>query len=92
MLTLTVQSLLDWSTGSGRSRQEPARTSSHRQHLVDEVMGLNPGATVEFLSSFTDRALQQYAAHLRTCQDRRGPDTGWIREAGSPAVVRVEAE
>lgn len=92
MLTLKVQSLLDWSTGSGRSRSELARTPSHRQHLLDDVLGLNPGATTEFLFSFTDRALQQYAAHLRTCQDRRGPDTSWIREPGSPAVIRVEAE
>jgi len=92
MLSLKVQSLLDWSIGSGRSRTDFTRTPSHRQHLLDEVLGLNPGAKTEFLSSFTDRALQQYAAHLRTCQDRRGPDTGWIREAGSPAVERVEAE
>jgi hypothetical protein len=90
MLSLTVQSFLEW--GSGRSPESRMRLPSHRQGLIDQVLELNPGATADFLGTFSERALEQYAQHLRICADRRGRDTAWVRESGRPAITRVEAE
>jgi len=56
---------------------------TQRARLVEELLQLNPTATVEFLSRFDDAALIQYKAHLEASREPRGRDARWARPDGA---------
>lgn len=58
-------------------RTDPAR--EERARLIDEIIGLNPSATVEFLGDFEQINLEEYLAHLRSAQMPRGRNARWVR-------------
>ncbi len=58
-------------------RSDPAREEQAR--LIDEIIGINPSATVEFLGDFEQINLEEYLAHLRSAQTPRGRNARWVR-------------
>ncbi len=59
-----------------------------RPQLIDRIVQVNGTATPEFLSAFSDTALEDYLAHLSIIDD---PCIPWVRRGLSPAIVRREA-
>ena len=47
--------------------------------LIDEIRGLNPTASPEFLAQFNELDLQQYLDRLQDAHDNRLRITGWSR-------------
>lgn len=63
--------------GANAWRTDPAR--EERARLIDEIIGINPSATVEFLGDFEQINLEEYLAHLRSAQMPRGRNARWVR-------------
>jgi hypothetical protein len=58
-----------------------------RAYLVSQILELNPTATIEFLSSFSEDSLREYLDHLHSAHEPRGGASRWIRREGRCAVV-----
>jgi|GEM_PF-3336627 len=82
------------SDGAGRGEQtelmqqerRPAYLS--RAQLVERILQINPTATTEFLSRFTEGALAHYLEHLSVLEDPASAP--WVRRGIAPAIVRRE--
>ncbi|HYE60990.1 MAG TPA: hypothetical protein VD997_03250 [Phycisphaerales bacterium] len=82
-------------TSHGGSRGQQAELLQHerrpaflsRAQLVERILELNPTATTEFLSRFTEGALAHYLEHLNVLED---PGIPWVRKGIAPAIVRRE--
>jgi hypothetical protein len=57
------------------------------EQLVLQIQQLNPTASMEYLGSFTPRALAQYLAHLTSAQEPRGASSRWERPGDTPAIM-----
>ncbi len=69
------------------------RAGRSRVHLLEQILELNPSASMEFLGRFSDHALADYRDHLTAVQSPRGRNAVWVRPAHLPAiVVRVDEE
>jgi hypothetical protein len=68
---------------------QPERRPAYlsRAQLVERILHLNPTATTEFLSRFTEGALAHYLEHLSVVEDPVAP---WVRKGIAPAIVRRE--
>lgn len=55
--------------------------------LIEQILMLNPGATLEFLADFSVNELSQYLNHLLWLQQPRTGGARWTRPGDSPAVV-----
>ncbi|KAA0216621.1 MAG: hypothetical protein DYG94_09105 [Leptolyngbya sp. PLA3] len=55
--------------------------------LIEQILVLNPGATLEFLADFSVNELSQYLNHLLWLQQPRTGGAWWARPGDSPAVV-----
>lgn len=70
-------------SGGGGSAAPP----THRGQLISRILELNPTATGEFLSGFSDAALADYLDHLQLAHEPRDQRRGWVRREGVPAIV-----
>lgn len=68
----------------------PARSLT-RQQLMDQIMTLNPSATVGYLATFSDQALDRYFEHLQRTTEPRGGTSRWVRPNDSRAIVSRSA-
>ena len=57
-----------------------------REQLVDEIIEMNPSASVAFLREFDDTGLRRYLARLRSTRLGRGRASVAERPAGTPAI------
>lgn len=55
--------------------------------LIEQILSLNAGATLEFLADFSVNELSQYLNHLLWLQQPRTGGARWTRPGDSPAVV-----
>lgn len=55
--------------------------------LIEQILLLNPGATLEFLADFSVSELSQYLNHLLWLQQPRSGQARWTRPGETPAVV-----
>lgn len=83
------------SVGSARSRTVEDAPAAHadrlsRELVIDEILTLNPSATVDFLNAFSEPRLRLYLTRLRTAQHGRGREARWLRVGDSPAIVSHE--
>lgn len=84
MVTLVASFMSDRS----RTLEEDMPIDPERARLVDEIRGLNPSATPDFLGRFRPQALELYLEHLRrTRHEPRGRHAVWMRPADTPAIV-----
>lgn len=78
-------------TLSWRLADEPGQTRAggiwetdpaelERRRLIEELISLNPSASVEFLQEFTTESLEEYLAHLQASQLPRGREARWRRQ------------
>jgi len=74
-------------SGNSDSAARLAEQGSVRATLIAEILELNPSATVDFLSSFSVPALEEYRAHLRLTTEPRGRSAAWTRRPGVPGIV-----
>lgn len=75
-------------TSSNAWRSDPAL--EERVRLIDEIIGINPSATVEFLGDFEDVMLEEYLAHLRSAQTPRGRMSRWVRPCRERGIACYE--
>lgn len=68
------------------SRSEPRR-DGNRVHLIEQILELNPSASMDFLGRFSDHALADYRDHLTAVQSPRGRGAVWVRPPHLPAIV-----
>jgi hypothetical protein len=83
------------SPGASRPRTADDAPTAHtdrlsRELVIDEILSLNPSATVEFLDSFSEPRLRLYLTRLRTTEHGRGRGARWLRVGDSPAIVSHE--
>lgn len=81
------------SVGSGRARSVEHAPAAHadrlsRELVIDEILSLNPSATVDFLDTFSEPRLRLYLTRLRGAQG--GREARWLRVGDSPAIVAHE--
>lgn len=57
------------------------------QQLIEQIMALNPTASVDFLADFSAYALDKYLAHLLAAAEPRGRNAHWARPEDSPAIL-----
>lgn len=62
-----------------------------RQHLIDEIITLNPSATAEFLGRFDEPALEEYFEHLQASRQPRGRESRWVRPSRTPWACTAAA-
>lgn len=55
--------------------------------LIEQILLINPGATLEFLADFSVSELSQYLNHLLWLQQPRSGQARWARAGDTPAVV-----
>ncbi len=55
--------------------------------LIEHIMEINPGASLEFLSEFSATELSQYLNHLLWLEQPRTGEAAWVRPGDSPAVL-----
>lgn len=58
-----------------------------RGQLIEQILELNPGASLEFLEGFGADELSQYLNHLLWLQQPRTRAAVWVRPGDSPAVL-----
>jgi hypothetical protein len=58
-----------------------------RGQLIESILELNPGASLEFLGAFGADELSQYLNHLLWLQQPRTRAAVWVRPGDSPAVL-----
>ncbi|MGE3107765.1 MAG: hypothetical protein AB7G11_03320 [Phycisphaerales bacterium] len=63
-----------------------------REQLVDAILSMNRTASVEYLSTFSNRALALYLEHLRAAAAPRGRTARWVRPDETPAMCMHECE
>lgn len=71
---------------------EVVHSSMTREQILNSIITMNQTATIEFLSSFTDRALRLYMEHLQAAAMPRGRNARWVRPGDSRAVCMHECE
>lgn len=69
-------------------RSDPVQ--EERTRLMDEIIGTNPSATIEFLSDFPTDALEEYLAHLNNTRIPRGRAARWVRPSVQPGIQCFE--
>ncbi len=57
-----------------------------KDHLIDQILALNPSAEPEWLGQFRADALDSYLQHLRFMQEPRRRSR-WVRPGDTPAIV-----
>lgn len=58
-----------------------------RGQLMEQIMEINPGASLDFLADFGADELAQYLDHLLWLEQPRTAHAVWVRPADSPAVL-----
>ncbi len=58
-----------------------------KDHLIDEITGMNPSAGRDWLELFDADDLRRYLDHLHHGSEPRGGDSVWHREGDTPPVV-----
>lgn len=58
-----------------------------RSRMAQEILRLNPGASLDFLDSFETATLHQYLERLRLLAEPRGAHARWVRPGDSPAIL-----
>lgn len=71
--------------------REVEQVSLSREQILDAILSINHTAPVEFLSSFSDRALRLYMEHLQAAAVPRGRHARWVRPSESRAVCVHES-
>lgn len=56
--------------------------------LIERILDLNPGATAQYLATFSRDNLRDYLDHLHSSSGPRG--SRWIRRGDSPGIVGRE--
>jgi hypothetical protein len=56
--------------------------------LIERILDLNPGATAQYLATFSRENLRDYFDHLHSSTGPRG--SCWIRRGDSPGIVGRE--
>ena len=65
--------------------QERPKAYLSRAQLIERILELNPTATPEFLSRFSESSLADYLDHLAVLDE---PLVPWVRKGLAPAIVR----
>ena len=58
-----------------------------KAQVIDRILQINPSARQEWLDLFEVSALRRYLDHLEFALEPRGPDSVWLRDGETPAVV-----
>lgn len=62
-----------------------------RQQLIDQIIAINPSATVDFLAQFEEPALDEYLEHLQASKQPRGRESRWVRPSRTPWACAAAA-
>ncbi len=78
-------------TPAASSPPPPSDQSSFtREQILDGILALNQSAPVDFLASFSDRALRLYMEHLQAAAVPRGRNARWVRPNDTRAISMHE--
>ncbi|RMH13419.1 MAG: hypothetical protein D6695_03990 [Planctomycetota bacterium] len=58
-----------------------------RGQLIEQILLLNPTASLEFLADFSVHELSQYLNHLLWLEQPRTGEARWSRPGDSPAIM-----
>lgn len=82
-----VLTLIDSAISNSATLADPASTPAQRQHLIEQIITINPTAAREFLDQFRDSALDCYLRHLNATRTPRGRLATWNRPAETAAAL-----
>ena len=72
--------------------ETPSGSSLTREQIVDRILSINVTAPIDFLASFSDRALGQYLEHLQVASMPRDRHSRWVRPSNARAVAMHETQ
>lgn len=72
--------------GSALSRA----TRLPREHLIEAIVRISPGASADFLARFGDDALRHYLDRLDSAEQPRGRQSFWVRRSETAAFNTLE--
>lgn len=77
------------------SRSTPSQAASRasrlpREHLIEAIVRVSPGATADFLARFGDDALRHYLDRLDSTEQPRGRQSFWVRRPETAAFNTLE--
>jgi hypothetical protein len=59
----------------------------NREQTLEQILDLNPTASLDFLDRFETGLLSNYLRHLIAASRPRGRESGWLRPGDAPAIV-----
>ncbi len=62
-----------------------------KEQMIREIVHINRSAIAEFLDSFAETELDSYLRRLTQVRNHRGPESRWVREGDTHAVVTLHA-
>jgi hypothetical protein len=84
---LPVRLDISWMTGGSAHNDTPAADLPHNAVILSQILELNPTASPEFLSQFSDGALHDYLDHLQDAASPRGRFSRRVRPDNTPGVT-----